>query len=113
MNEQQKELFEQPRDVEPEVWQPKVEGESIEGILIRKCSPEHDVSARYYLDLFGSGTKLLWGTAVLDQRMALVEIGDYVKVTYKGKVKTKDSKREVHIWKVESAKRKEGKNQLF
>lgn len=113
MDEKQKELFEVPKDVESSVWQPVSAEEFIEGILVQKLPREGDLSARYHIDLFGSGNKMIWGTAVLDQRMTLVAVGDYVKVTYKGKVKTKDSKRDVHIWKVESAKRKELKNQLF
>jgi hypothetical protein len=112
--EKQNELFGEFRDVEGDIWKPKAPGDSITGILIGKILPIGELSSRFYLDLGEKGEdlgkkgrKLVWGTAVLDQRMALVDVGSLVKITWKGKEKCKKGTREVHIWKVEEAKRKE------
>lgn len=111
MDEEQKKVFDDFKDVDSDVWTPKNVGDSIEGVLVHKIAREGEISARYYVDIWGKSRKLVWGTAVLDNRMALVEVGNAVRITYKGKEKNKKGQ-PLHIWKVEEAERKWTKEEL-
>ena len=95
--------FEEYKDAESDVWKPENKEDVIEGILVNKIDKTGDISARYYID-DSKNVMMVWGTAVLDQRMSLVSVGDKVRITYKGKEETTKGRR-VHIFKVEVAKR--------
>lgn len=41
-----------------------------------------------------------WGSAVCDEQIAKIKAGDFVKVVYLGKVKTKTGNREYRNWEV-------------
>ena|SRR3990167_593161 len=69
--------------IEPKVWQYN-EGDQIEGVLIQKVKLGLKQSNAYYLEN-KEGKILVWGSAVLDDRLAVVEIGDILRITYKGK----------------------------
>jgi hypothetical protein len=47
------------------------------------------------------GIKNVWGSAVLDQRMAGVKIGEKVRITYKGLGDKKPGKNPPKLFKVE------------
>lgn len=80
------------------VWKYEKEGDQIEGVLVSKQERTKDVSARYHIDT-GKGIVMVWGTAVLDNRMMSVNVGEQVRITYK---KTEEkNKKKVHIFKVE------------
>jgi hypothetical protein len=114
MNEENKENKEVVDDkdsnwdeVQPNVWKPENVGDSVEGVLVSVDKKGSFDSNAYTLDS-GSGFTLVWGSAVLDERLACVNVGDRVKVEYKGTEKTKDGKKEVKIFKVYRAKKKLG-----
>lgn len=87
------------KSVEPGVWKPQEEGDSVQGVYIAMEPKEGETSARYYLD--NKGKKIMvWGSAVLDDRMKLVKPGDLVKVTFNGKTRNKAG-RDVNIFIVE------------
>ena len=95
--------FGELKDVEPNIWKAEKDGDCISGILVNIEPRVGDLSAKYFLD-DGSAIKMVWGCRVLDDRMALAHIGDYVRITYKGVTETK-SKRKLHLYKVEVAER--------
>ena len=78
------------KSIEPGVWKPEVEGDEITGVLVNKEPKDEkkDLSARYYIEN-NEGMFLVWGTAVIDNRMLHVGIGQKVKITFKGKAKNK------------------------
>ena len=67
-------------------WAHKNEGDTLEGVLISRIPAykENKVSARYYIEN-PDGKYMVWGAADLDDKMAQVKIGDYVRLTYHGK----------------------------
>ena len=78
--------MEQYKTIEPGIWKPQNEGDSITGILVSKeeANPERNMSAKYMIDS-NEGVTLVWGSAVLDERMAVVPIQSKVRITYNGK----------------------------
>ncbi|MGB6010824.1 MAG: hypothetical protein WBI57_06110 [Desulfobacterales bacterium] len=93
------------KDVDPGIWKYEKEGDSIFGVLIHKEPRDeaNELSARYYLEN-ENGKVMVWGSAVLDDRLKLVEIGTPLRITYKGKQNNKKG-REVNIFKVEEGKK--------
>lgn len=97
--------FGELKDVEPNIWKPTKDGDHIAGLLVNIEPRVGDLSAKYFLDK-GDGIKMVWGCKVLDDRMALAHIGDFVRITYKGTTETK-AKRKLHLYKVEVAERQQ------
>jgi hypothetical protein len=95
------------KDVDPGVWKYEKEGDSIFGVLIHKEPRDeaNELSARYYLEN-ESGKTMVWGSAVLDDRLKLIEIGTPLRITYKGKQKNSKG-RDMNIFKVEEGKKKQ------
>jgi len=91
------------KDVEPNVWKPQSEGESISGVLIKVelKGTTNALGSKYYVENT-TGQYLVWGSTVLDDRMTLVTIGTLVRITYKGTTLNK-RKQEVKIYKVETS----------
>ncbi len=93
--------------VEPSVFKPVNAGDHIIGRLVSK-EPRDEVanlSARYYLEHQGE-THLVWGSAVLDDRMQFVKTGEVVRITYKDKIKNKRNQ-DMNLYTVEVAKSRE------
>ena len=91
------------KTIEPGVWKPVKESEQITGILVSK-EPKDEISglsARYYLET-KAGMFFVWGTAVLDDRMKYVKIGQKVRITFGGKTTNKRGQT-VNLFKVEVA----------
>ena len=99
-----KQKEEQWQAIEPDTWKPKEKGDQIIGVLT-STEPKDDkaqLSARYYLQN-ELGTYLVWGSAVLDNRMKFVKIDDKVRITFEGKEKNK-KKQDLNMYKVDVAK---------
>jgi hypothetical protein len=95
--------MEEWKSTEPEVWKPEDKGERIVGVLIEKKPNEASgISARYFLEN-EKGRFLVWGCAVIDDRMEYVNVGDKVRITYKGKTRNKRDQ-EVNLFDVEIAR---------
>ena len=91
------------KPIEPNVWKPKEAGDSITGVIVSK-SPKDDttgLSAKYQLQN-EIGMFLVWGSAVLDDRMQYVSVGSRIRITFNGKTKNKRNQ-EVNLFKVEIA----------
>lgn len=89
--------------MEPNVWKPMEAGDAIVGVLLSK-SPRNEttgLSAKYQLEN-ENGIFLVWGGAVIDDRMQYVPVGSKVRITYNGKTKNKRNL-EVNLFKVEIA----------
>ncbi len=90
--------------VEPSVFKPVNAGDHIIGRLVSKEPRDEtaNLSARYYLEHQGE-THLVWGSAVLDDRMQFVNTGEVVRITYKDKIKNKRNQ-DMNLYTVEVAK---------
>ena len=75
--------------VQAEVWKPEQAGDFIQGVLLAKeKSTGMYESEAYYIENNGK-TLVVFGTTVLESRMKLVQVGDVVKIVYKGIEKNK------------------------
>jgi len=93
-------------EVNPEVWKPVKEGDSIEGTLKEKKKEVGiNKSNAYTLENEGKQS-FIWGSTVLDDRMSFVNVGDFCRITFKGKEENKKGQ-PVNIYKVEKAKEEE------
>jgi hypothetical protein len=72
--------------IEQEVWKPTDDQNTIIGTLIGKEPKDENIGARYYIEN-KSGKFIVWGSAVLDNKMQFVDVGQAVKITYQGKSK--------------------------
>jgi len=98
------------KTIEPGIWKPVKEGENIIGVLINKEPRDEQagLSAKYYLEN-ENGTWLVWGSAVLDDRMQYVKVGSKVKIIYEGKTKNKKNQ-DVNLFKIQVAEKQEPGN---
>ena len=71
------------KTIEPSVWKPMKEGDFIEGVLISKESKGSFDSSAYSLET-KEGQMLVWGSAVLDERMKFCNPGDLLRIEFKG-----------------------------
>ena len=91
------------KTIEPGVWKPEQKGDAIEGRLVNKV-PRDDtksMSAKYYVDN-ESGIQMVWGSAILEDRMAYVKVGQYIRITYNGQDKNKKGQK-VNLFQVDVA----------
>jgi hypothetical protein len=86
-------------EIQPNVWKPTTTGEAIEGVLIDKQLDKGSFGSSAYAIESQSGQTLVWGSAVLDERMKYINIGDLVRIEYKGTQKNKRGQ-DVKIFKV-------------
>lgn len=88
-------------EINPTEWKFEKDGDFIEGILVRtQDNVGVNKSMLYNIETL-EGVKSVWGAAILDSRMALVKIGDKIKITYKGLGEAKGGKNAPKIFKVE------------
>lgn len=88
-------------EVNPNIWRPEREGELIEGVL---TNVQQDVGAnesKLYTIESALGITNVWGSTVLDSRMAVVKVGDKVRITYQGLGIKKGGKNPPKMFKVE------------
>jgi len=86
------------KEIQPNIWKPEKEGDSIEGTLVSKDTTGTYGSMAYSMET-SEGASLVWGSAVLDERMKYAKPGDYIKIEYKGTEKNKKGQ-DVKIFKV-------------
>jgi len=88
------------KTVEPNVWKPEKDGDFIEGKLVSKKEKVGvNESNAYYVESKDE-TAMVWGSTVLDDRMTIVNVGDMVRITFKGTVKNSRGQ-DTKIYKVE------------
>ena len=88
-----KELTQQTGDF-PKMWNWEDDGEKVEGELV-KVEPNvgKNESNVYTIKLEGGEEVGIWGTAVLDSRLADIEVGTKIQIIYKGKKKNPETGR--------------------
>ena len=74
------------KTIEPDTWKPENVGDQISGVYISKVEGDEKTSARYYLDTANKPI-MVWGSAIIDDRMQYVKIGERVRLTFLGKEK--------------------------
>lgn len=90
------------QEVEPKTWEYKDDGNYIAGVLIsKKYNLGENKSSLYTLEVEDGEFWLVWGSAVLDERMTLVKEGEKLKITYKGLGTAKPGQNAPKIFKVE------------
>lgn len=95
--------------VDPKVWEPKQSGDFVEGIYIIKREGLGVHKSNMYILENNQKQIGVWGSAILDQKMELVKVGERVKIEFGGKEETKD-KKPVNIYEIYKEK-KEGEDQ--
>ena len=98
------------KKIEPGVWKPENKGENIVGVLSKKVPKDEttNLSAKYYIEN-ENGPWLVWGCAVIDDRMKHVAVGSKVRITFEGKTKNKRN-HDVNLYQVEIAENHESDN---
>jgi len=89
------------KEIKPEEWEYKEDGDFIEGVLVNKQEKVGENKSMLYSVEVPEGVKNIWGSAILDSRMSFVKIGDKVKITYKGLGEAKHGRNPPKIFKVE------------
>jgi len=74
-------------------WIYDKEGESIEGILINSQKDIGPNKSMLYSIETPNGVVNVWGAIILDGKMALTQIGDKIKITFKGLGEAKPGKK--------------------
>ena len=88
-------------EINPEEWKYENDGDFIEGILVVTKKDVGENKSMLYSIETPEGVKNVWGSAILDSRMALVKVGDQIKITYKGLGEGKAGRNPPKIFKVE------------
>lgn len=89
------------KEIDPNVWKYENEGDFVEGILVQKQDDVGENKSKMYSVDTSEGIINVWGSVVLDGRMALVKVGDKIKITYKGLGEAKSGRNAPKIFKVE------------
>jgi len=89
------------QEINPTDWTYEKDGDFIEGILVRVQEKIGVNESMLYSVETLEGVKNVWGATILDSRMALVNVGDKIKITYKGLAEAKKGKNPAKIFKVE------------
>ncbi len=89
-------------EINPSTWTYTKDGDFIEGFLADKQDNVGPNKSKLYSINTPAGVKNVWGAKVLDERMALVDKGDKVKITYLGVAKeAQKGKNPAKLFKVE------------
>ena len=88
-------------EINPTEWKPTNDGDFIEGVLAQKRADVGVNNSMLYNIDTSNGIKSVWGSAILDTRMALINLGDKIKITYKGLGEAKGGHNAPKIFKVE------------
>ena len=89
------------KEINPSTWTYENDGDFIEGILVQKQKDIGENKSMLYSIETPEGVKNVWGSMVLDQRMAFIDVGARVRITYKGLAEAKKGKNPAKIFKVE------------
>ena len=89
------------KEINPTDWKPEKDGDFLEGVLVRVQENVGVNNSRLFSIENPEGVKNLWGSALLDSRLALVSVGSKVRITFKGLAEAKSGKNPAKIFKVE------------
>src|SRR3990167_626477 len=87
-------------DIEQVFWTPKKAGDSIEGVFkYKKLAVGKNKSDVYVLKKEDGSAISVWDSAVLSDKMDLIDIGDDIKIIYLGEKEGKE--RKYHDYKIQ------------
>lgn len=89
------------KEVNPQDWTYKNDGDFIEGILVQVQKNIGPNDSKLYSIETSEDVKNVWGATILDSRMILVKVGSKIKITYKGLGEAKGGHNAPKIFKVE------------
>jgi len=90
------------QEINPTDWKFETDGDFIEGVLLRKQDNVGvNKSMLYSVETLDGDVKSVWGSAILDSRMALAKVGDKIKITFKGLAEAKGGHNPAKIFKLE------------
>ena len=89
------------KEINPSDWSYSEDGDSVEGVLVQIQEEVGPNKSMLYSVETSEGVKSVWGSIILDQRMALVKAGDKLRITYKGLGEAKGGHKAPKIFKVE------------
>ena len=95
------------KEINPTDWTYQNDGDFIEGVLVQKQKDIGVNDSMLYSIETSEDVKNVWGAAILDSRMAFVNVGEKVKITFKGLGEAKPGKNAPKIFKVEVDKLEE------
>ncbi len=88
------------REINPDILKFEKKDEFVEGVLVKKAPGKYPDSQNYTLKT-EKGLKVIFGSTILDDKMALVEIGEQIKITYQGTKDSDKGKNPTKLFKVE------------
>jgi len=96
------------KEVNPNIWTPEKEGDSIEGMFMGTEEKVGDNESTLYHLKNPETNEItsIWGSHVLDQRMKLVSLGSRIRIVFKEIVESKKKGRQVKIFQVFEAESK-------
>jgi hypothetical protein len=86
---------------DPDVWTYDKDGDFVEGVLLNKQDNVGENKSWIYTIETPEGVKSVWGSTILDSRMASAKLGEKIKITYKGLGEAKAGRSPPKIFKVE------------
>jgi len=90
------------KEVEPSIWGYVAAGDFCQGVLVDKKLDLGKFNANLYTIETEPGVfQSIWGSAILDERMTLIRVGDKIRVTYKGLGEAKEDQNPPKIFSVE------------
>jgi len=89
------------KEIDPSTWKYENDGDFIEGVLVQVQKNIGPNDSMLYSVETPEGVTNIWGATILDQRMALVKVGDKIKITFKGLGEAKPGKNAAKVFKVE------------
>lgn len=89
------------KEINPTDWTYEKDGDFIEGVLVDSQRDIGVNKSMLYSIETPEGVKNVWGATILDSKMALVKVGEKVKITFKGLGEAKAGKNAPKIFMVE------------
>ncbi len=97
-------------DIKEQFWKPENKGDAVAGILmISKPNVGENKAMLYSLREENGGVIHVWGSTVLDEKMATIQEGDDIKIIYEGKVQPEGKGKAYHNYKIQKVKSEESK----
>lgn len=89
------------KENEPGIWSYENEDDKITGVLIQIQTEVGPTKSKLYsVETKDDGVQNIWGSAILDQRMVGVKVGDLIQIVYKGLGEAAPGKNAPKIFKV-------------
>ena len=89
------------QEINPSAWVYSKAGDFVEGVLIRVQDDVGVNKSMLYSIETPEGVKSVWGATILDEKMALVKVGDKIKITFQGTAEAKKGKNPAKKFTVE------------